>query len=67
MAKKPFTRYEYKLFEFQGGCMYSEEMVQALNKIGVQGWKLVRGPSASSMVTMQGGPWYVAIFVREKA
>jgi hypothetical protein len=60
---KPFKRYEYKLFEFQGGSLYSETMVAALNKIGVQGWKLVKGPSETGRLT---GEWYTGLFMREK-
>jgi hypothetical protein len=68
---KPFKRYEYKLFEFQAGCLYSEEMVKALNKIGVQGWKLVKGPDETGNLTPDEtgkltGEWYVGLFVREK-
>ena len=63
MKAKPFKRYEYKIFKFQGGSLYSDEMVTALNKIGVQGWKLVKGPSEASGSL---GLWFVGLFVREK-
>lgn len=49
--------------QVQAGCLYSEEMVKALNKIGVQGWKLVKGPDETGNLT---GEWYVGLFVREK-
>jgi len=63
MKAKPFKRYEYKIFKFQGGSLYSDEMVAALNKIGVQGWRLVKGPSEYSGSL---GLWFVGLFVREK-
>jgi hypothetical protein len=67
MKVKPFKRYEYKIFKFQGGSLYSDEMVAALNKIGVQGWRLVKGPSESIVQTLSSPSlWYTGLFVREK-
>ena len=60
MKTKPFKHYEYRVFEIQGS-LYSSPMVTALNKLGVQGWKLVKGPDETDRVN-----WRIGLFVREK-
>jgi hypothetical protein len=66
MTKKPFKKYKYEFFEFHGGMsLDSAETIQALNKLGTQGWLLIHGPHESSRFDGTG-KWWDGLFVKER-
>jgi len=64
MTKKPFKKYKYEIIEFHGGAtVESTETIQALNKLGIQGWLLIGNLYESSRFN---SIWWKGLFVKER-
>jgi hypothetical protein len=70
MSKKYPKQYEYVCRQFAGGsCANSEETIEALNKLGNDGWILIGSLHEQGSAFGEGMKWnpmWFGLFMREK-